>query len=68
MVSEVLGRLDIDLWENSADHQKSLLKLNMIDFVCRMQSEVCLNKASSLFQRIPSDYFSSTGELEGVNP
>lgn len=63
MVKEVLNRLNVnDLWDDKGDHQTILLKLSLIEFVCRFQSEECLNKASLLFNSIPKEYFTSPND------
>ena len=48
-----------DIWDNTGTHAQILLKTALVEFLCRLQDEECLLKATELFQKIPHEYFSS---------
>ncbi|CAF0936439.1 unnamed protein product [Brachionus calyciflorus] len=68
MIGEVGSRLNLDLWDDSGDAQTRLLKADLVEFQCRMQSAQCLNKATELFETISDDYFVSPNSGEFNNP
>ncbi len=47
----------INAWDNSGTHVQLLLKTNLIDFLCRMQDEAYLRKASDYFNSLNPFYF-----------
>jgi hypothetical protein len=62
-LSRILFR-KLDIWNpNSGDHSERLLKINAIDFVCRLQEEYCLRNMTSLFENISPDYFYNPNEI-----
>ena len=46
-----------ELWDDEGEHTDRLLKTMLIDFLCRMQDEKCLERAGDFFYTIPDDYF-----------
>lgn len=46
-----------DLWDGKGSHTDQLLKIYTIEFLCRLQDEACLTKATQLFKSVPEDYF-----------
>ncbi len=44
-----------------------MLKINAIEFLCRFQDELCLNKATELFKTIPNEFFGIFSDLN-TNP
>lgn len=62
MLADVLSRLNLDIWDPSGDENIRHFKLDLIDLQCRMQSESCLNKATSYFESIPADFFLSPND------
>ena len=52
-----------DLWDSNGTHINQMLKINAIEFLCRFQDELCLNKATELFKSIPSEFFGIFSEL-----
>lgn len=58
----LFGKMDI--WDtNSGEHSEKLLKINAIDFVCRLQEEKCLTNMSAIFDKINPDYFYNPNEV-----
>jgi hypothetical protein len=54
----------MDVWDtNSNDHSENLLKINALDFVCRLQEEKCLTNMSAIFDKINPDYFYNPNEV-----
>ena len=54
----------MNLWEDSGTHLERLLKISMINFMCRLQDESCLNNATDKFEKINSDYFLNPNEIQ----
>ena len=48
-----------DIWDNRGNHALILLKTSLVEFLCRLQDEECLLKATELFKTIPPEYFIS---------
>jgi hypothetical protein len=48
-----------DWWTETNIHTDQLLKISVIDFLCRFQQEFCLKKSTGLFETIPLSYFLS---------
>jgi hypothetical protein len=48
-----------DWWTETNIHTDQLLKISVIDFLCRFQQEFCLKKSTELFETIPLNYFLS---------
>lgn len=62
MLADVMNRLNLDIWDTSGDENLRHFKLDLIELQCRMQSENCLNKATSYFESIPVDFFLSPND------
>ena len=53
----------IDAWNSQGTHTQRLLKTNLINFLCRMQNEDYLRKASSEFNSLNPFYFIFPSEI-----
>ena len=48
------------MWnDKTGTHSDIILKAQLVDFLCRIQDEQCLTKATQLFRTIPPEYFIS---------
>lgn len=68
MIRTVANRLGLDIWDDLGNDLLRLLKADLTEFQCRMQEEVCLNKATELFETIPEEYFILTANNQNLNP
>lgn len=57
----------IDIWNDEGEHTVRLLKINMIEFLCRLQDGGCLKNATKNFQSVPIDYFNNPSDNFGNN-
>ena len=58
----------LDVWEVRGDHEENVLKISLVDFLCRMQEEQCILKATEKFNTIPSQYFLLPDDQNYKNP
>ena len=59
-------QFDYDLYQESTatkPHLQYLLESSAVEFLCRLQEEFCLNKATELFSKIPQEYFDSPNTI-----
>lgn len=68
MIRTVANRLGLDIWDDQGSDLLRLLKADLVDFQCRMQEEVCLNKATELFNSITDEYFVIISNNQNLNP
>lgn len=54
----------MNLWDDSGSHSERLLKISMIDFLCRLQDENCLSNATKKYESINSDYFLNPTQVQ----
>jgi hypothetical protein len=52
----------IDLTTDTGSHLERLLKVDVIDFQCRLQDTACLKYANERFSSIPDEYFTSQNQ------
>lgn len=64
MLADVLNRIGLNIWDANGDENIRYFKLDLIELECRMQSEECLNKATSFYQQISEDFFLSPNEIQ----
>lgn len=55
------------MWSDEGNHTLRLLKINMIEFLCRLQDSGCLKNATKYFQSVPEDYFNNPLDNAGNN-
>ena len=58
-------QFDFDLYQESTQtkpHLTYLLEANAVEFLCRLQEENCLNKATELYSKISIDYLGSPND------
>ena len=53
----------LQIWENTGGHVEKLFKNAMIDFMCRMQDEICLRKATDVFEGLDPYFFTDVNNI-----
>ena len=52
-----------DIWDDSGSTSLRLLKSELIDFMCRLQVQECLDNVTENFKKIPQNYFTNPTPL-----
>ncbi len=57
-LSTVRATIDgMNIWQKGGSHLEQLLKMELIDFSCRLQDRRCLENATEIFRKIDKGYF-----------
>jgi hypothetical protein len=65
LTKEITNKLN--LWVDSGTYTERLLRVSLLDFVCRMQDDSCLLNATKLYETIPNGYFTSPTNPNNIN-
>ncbi len=47
------------MWSDDGTHPEKLLKSTIVNFLCKLQDDDCLKRATTEFNKIPSGYFTN---------